>query len=67
MDRCFWCGLEGQDTTGWSEKDRPREDGCAFGAPAFQKLMEIDLGSATKKSNVIRKKSTALIAKKDAE
>lgn len=54
LDRCFWCGKEGADSA-WAPKDEPRTNGCAFGPPAFEKVMELDLGSGPKKSQQIKK------------
>lgn len=79
LDRCFWCGISadkddkddannsGSAASKKEERDRaldrPREDGCAFGAPPFQKVMELELGSAPKKTHIIKKKSNALMKK----
>ncbi len=50
LDRCFWCGVECKDAFESGERDRPRADGCALGPPAFQKVMELELGSGPKKN-----------------
>ncbi len=48
------------DPNASSERDRPRADGCAFGPPAFLKVMELELGSGPKKNQVIKKKGSVL-------
>lgn len=60
LDRCFWCGVEGTDAAAAAERDRPRTEGCAFGPPAFQKLMDLELGSGPKKNQVIKKKGSVI-------
>lgn len=57
LDRLCWCGGAGMEREQMQEKDRPREEGCPFGPPAFHKVMEMDLGGGPKKSQLIKKKS----------
>lgn len=57
LDRVFWCGKESADAE-WNLRDKPRANGCAFGPPAFEKVMELEIGSGPKKSQLIKKKAS---------